>query len=103
MVDCCVKMELEKYLMFVSDMRVGGPVGRAPRKLGGSANYATLLWWTWWEKVGNLARSLQGNLTIWKEICFEIKKYIRNRGKSYFLAGKNTLFQAVGMDPGIFQ
>ena len=43
-----------------------------------------------------LARSLPGNLTIWREILtFEIKKYIRNSGKSDYLAGKNTLFQAV--------
>ena len=47
-------------------------------------------------KMGILARSLPGNLTIWREILtFEIKKYIRNSGKSDYLAGKNTLFQAV--------
>ena len=28
-------------------------------------------------------------------MTFEIKKYIRNSGKSDYLAGKNTLFQAV--------
>ena len=50
----------------------------------------------WWEKMGILARSLPGNLSIWREILtFEIKKYIRNSGKSDFLAGKNTFFQAV--------
>ena len=50
----------------------------------------------WWEKVGNLARSLQGNLTIWREIfTFEIKKYIKYSGKSDYLAVKNTLFQVV--------
>ena len=50
----------------------------------------------WWEKIGILARSLLGNLSIWREILtFEIKKYIRNSGKSDFLAGKNTFFQAV--------
>ena len=50
----------------------------------------------WWEKMGILARSLPGNLTIWREILtFEIKKYIRNSGKSDYLAGKNTLFQAM--------
>ena len=43
-----------------------------------------------------LARSLPGNLTIWREtLTFEIRKYIRNSGKSDYLAGKNTLFQAV--------
>ena len=46
--------------------------------------------------MGILARSLPGNLSIWREILtFEIKKYIRNSGKSDFLAGKNTFFQAV--------
>ena len=46
--------------------------------------------------MGILARSLQGNLSIWREmLTFEIKKYIRNSGKSDFLAGKNTFFQAV--------
>ena len=46
--------------------------------------------------MGILARSLPGNLTIWREILtFEIKKYIRNSGKSDYLAGKNTLFQVV--------
>ena len=50
------------------------------------------------KKMGILARSLLGNLTIWREILiFEIKKYIRNSGKSDYLAGKNTLFQAVPM------
>ena len=33
---------------------------------------------------------LEGNLT------FIIKKYIRNSGKSDYLGGKNTLFQALG-------
>ena len=48
--------------------------------------------------MGILARSLPGNLTIWREILtFEIKKYIRNSGKSDYLAGKNTLFQAVAV------
>ena len=48
--------------------------------------------------MGILARSLPGNLTIWREILtFEIKKYIRNSGKSDYLAGKTTLFQAVGL------
>ena len=48
--------------------------------------------------MGILARSLPGNLTIWREILtFEIKKYIRNSGKSDYLAGKNTFFQAVFM------
>ena len=38
---------------------------------------------SWWEKMGILARSLPGNLTIWREtLTFEIKKYIRNSGKS---------------------
>ena len=51
---------------------------------------------SWWEKMGILARSLPGNLSIWREILtFEIKKYIRNSGKFDFLAGKNTFFQAV--------
>ena len=51
------------------------------------------MWQPWWEKMGILARSLPGNLTIWREIwTFEIKKYIRNSGKSDYLAGKNTLF-----------
>ena len=46
--------------------------------------------------MGIWARSLPGNLTIWREILtFEIKKYIRNSGKSDYLAGKNTFFQAV--------
>ena len=46
--------------------------------------------------MGILARSLLGNLIIWREILtFEIKKYIRNSGKSDYLAGKNTFFQAV--------
>ena len=46
--------------------------------------------------MGILARSLPGNLTIWREILtFEIKKYIRNSGKSDYLAGKTTLFQAL--------
>ena len=46
--------------------------------------------------MGILARSLPGNLTIWRKILtFEIKKYIGNSGKSDYLAGKNTLFQAV--------
>ena len=46
--------------------------------------------------MGILARLLPGNLTIWRDILpFEIKKYIRNNGKSDYLAGKNTLFQAV--------
>ena len=49
-----------------------------------------------WEKMGILARSLPGNLTIWREtLTFEIKKYIRSSGKSDYLAGKNTYFQAV--------
>ena len=48
---------------------------------------------SWWEKVGNLARSLQATLTIWREILtFKIKKYIRSSGKS---ARKNTFIQAV--------
>ena len=39
--------------------------------------------------MGILARSLPGNLSIWREIVtFEINKYIRNSGKSDFLAGK---------------
>ena len=47
-------------------------------------------------KMGILARSLPENLTISREILtFEIKKYIRNSGKFDYLAGKNTLFQAV--------
>ena len=42
------------------------------------------------------SRSLPGNLIIWREILtFEIKKYLRNSGKSDYLAEKNTLFQAV--------
>ena len=46
--------------------------------------------------MDNLASSLPGNLAIWREILtFEIKKYIRNSGKSDYLAGKNTLFQAL--------
>ena len=50
----------------------------------------------WWEKMGILARSLPGNLTIWREILtFEIKKYIRNGEKSDYHAGKTTLFQAM--------
>ena len=54
---------------------------------------------TWWEKMGILARSLPGNLTIWREILtFEIKKYIRNSGKYDYLAGKNTFFQDVPTD-----
>ena len=44
--------------------------------------------------MGNLAKSLQGNLTIWREIfeIFEIKKYIRNCGKCDYLAGKKYTF-----------
>ena len=46
--------------------------------------------------MGILARSLPGSLTIWREILtFEIKKYIKKSGKSDYLAGKTTLFQAV--------
>ena len=46
--------------------------------------------------MGIMARSLLGNLTISREILtFEIKEYIRNSGKFDYLAGKNTLFQAV--------
>ena len=53
--------------------------------------------------MGILARSLLGNLTIWREILtFEIKKYIRNSGKSDYLAGKNTLFQAMSMITFLF-
>ena len=58
----------------------------------------------WWEKMGILARSLLGNLTIWREILtFEVKEYIRNSGKSDYLTGKTTLFQAVGITehPGL--
>ena len=48
--------------------------------------------------MGILARSLPGNLSIWREILtFETKKYIRNSGKSDFLAGKYIFFQAVFM------
>ena len=48
----------------------------------------------WWEKMGILARSLPGNLTIWRELLtFEIKKYIRNSGKSDYLAGKIHFFR----------
>ena len=53
--------------------------------------------------MGILARSLPGNLTIWREILtFEIKKYIRNSGKSDYLAGKTTLFQAVPITKPLF-
>ena len=47
--------------------------------------------------MGILARSLLGNLTIWREILtFEIKKYIRNSGKSDYLAGKKYTFSGRG-------
>ena len=53
--------------------------------------------------MGILARSLLGNLSIWWEILtFEIKKYIRNSGKSDFLARKYTFFQAVVARSGKF-
>ena len=42
--------------------------------------------------MGILARLLPGNFTI---LTFELKKYIKNSAKSDYLAGKNTLFQAV--------
>ena len=59
-------------------------------------------------QMDNLARSLQGNLTIWREILtFEMKKYIRSRGKSDYVAPgkimepveewKNTLFQTLAL------
>ena len=44
--------------------------------------------------MGILARLLPGNFTI---LTFELKKYIKNSVKSDYLAGKNTLFQAVHM------
>ena len=46
--------------------------------------------------MGNLTRSLQGNLTIQREILtFEIKKFIRNSGKSDYVTRKKYTFQAL--------
>ena len=44
--------------------------------------------------MGILARLLPGNFSI---LTFELEKYIKNSGKSDYLAGKNTPFQAVHM------
>ena len=47
-------------------------------------------------KNGHFGKVIAGKFSIWREILtIEIKKYIRNSGKSDFLAGKNTFFQAV--------
>ena len=46
-------------------------------------------------KNGHFGKVIAGKFIHLKILTFEIKKYIRNSGKSDFLAGKNTFFQAM--------